>query len=511
MKKLFVLAVFSVFLLLSCSALEEPVSSLDDGISKMQTLPVGSVVKTERVLSNTEPEYLSAVASIDSSMGTNFKIVEISEARVFDEGYTLGFNNSAIWLGSILDARSLAESKFDEIVFDRAPYTFSISLKGNGQQVMGTVNGTRSAYEQKLSDLLSPDITKAQAGTAEFSLEDIYSKDDLMFKIGYGVGLDTENIAAKISGLFDFSNKKIKSRILVKYTQVYYSSSIDKPSKPSRLFANGLQFSEFQSKIDGNVSPVYISSIKYGRMGYLSIESEENETTVKTAINNSLKIFAFSAGGELTAEVTNVFKNSKMRVVMIGGDVDTMSNISSGLDGFNRWVQNGSTKNNISAGMPIAFELSYLKNNRTAEVYKMNKQYAVVWYDAKAETNTNGNNNTNISDNIICDVRIDVNYTVTFPTVYDSVTISKSITYIDSEGNESCTNPIVINKNDNNGIIIFKYEINGEDMAVGGASWERIPWKKSGQYIVYTGEIINNPYKYISHPVGENGVLSISW
>lgn len=118
--------------------------------------------------------------------------------------------------------------------------------------------------------------------------------------------------------------------------------------------------------------PVYVSSIAYGRLAYLTIESEEtwdkikNDLSVAAAIKTGTDI-----KGDFSTAVNNIKKAGQMNITIIGS-----TNVVTNLEGFIEELAKGrfSKKN---PGQIVAYKLRFVDDNSIANtVY--NDEYTVT-------------------------------------------------------------------------------------------------------------------------------------
>lgn len=285
-------------------------------------------------------------------------------------------DDTYFWLGEIVDAAALPGGNVNEIVFDRAPFRFSVSLAGVTNT--NTCDGTQSGYVGALGTLISQDLVRKQPGSISFEKDYLYSSSDIGFNLGFGAGYSGWGVSASINASYNWNSSTAKTRVLVKFTQVLYRTDMDKPADPDRLFASSVTFDDIKNKISGNVCPVYVGSVEYGRMGYLCIESDYAEQDVRTALDAYVGGWGFNAHASLSQTSSNVMEHSTMTAIMRGTDV-TGGQYINGLNGFIDWISSLTNQNDITVGVPVAFHLYYLKNNGDAIVYRQGDELAAIY------------------------------------------------------------------------------------------------------------------------------------
>lgn len=112
----------------------------------------------------------------------------------------------------------------------------------------------------------------------------------------------------------------------------------------------------------GGVEPVYVSSISYGRMGVLSIETNELTETARTILNESFSKLFVNGESTLTQEERNFLDGADFNLYLIGGNGVTAVQSFQGYQSFVNHVAKG-TFSKSQPGVPIFCSYSYLNDN----------------------------------------------------------------------------------------------------------------------------------------------------
>ena len=156
------------------------------------------------------------------------------EARNVKDILDLGINESLIWPGQLIYGNGVSSFFYDDIQVPRGPVTISLNLEGT----QGNDNLAKTISDPKLSTLRNgiADILK-NVGTvpavANFSKEFVYSKEQLNLALSANASIGSVDIASK----FEFSSQTVKTRMIAKYQQVYFSVDIDRPTNPASTAA----------------------------------------------------------------------------------------------------------------------------------------------------------------------------------------------------------------------------------------------------------------------------------
>ena len=113
--------------------------------------------------------------------------------------------------------------------------------------------------------------------------------------------------------------------------------------------------------------PVYISSVKYGRMVMFAIESKSTAEEVKAAFQLAISSPVHDARLRANATYKKVNSNSKITATVIGGSGSKAANIISGLSGVVAYIKEGGDYSKASPGAPLAYTMRSLYNNEVVK------------------------------------------------------------------------------------------------------------------------------------------------
>jgi hypothetical protein len=270
-------------------------------------------------------------------------------------------------VGTLWHGGSIADGSYRQLIAKRKPMVISIDLPFVSQAA-DTVKDPNSiaSVRQSVNRLLqgASNATPAQISS---NMESIYSLEQAAMKSHISASGWGSNLKAS----FDFSNTSIKSRLLVKFIQKYYTINADLPPNGVCDFFEVLPN---LSQID--VPPVYTSSVTYGRIAYLFIESTSFEHELKWAVEATVKAYGVTVNGGVSQEQKNVINNAKINAFVLGGNGRAGAEAVTGFEGFKNYISQGGNFSKDSPGAPISYVLSYLDNNKVANV-KLSSTYVV--------------------------------------------------------------------------------------------------------------------------------------
>ena len=270
--------------------------------------------------------------------------------------------------GGLLKIESISDGSYIPLVGDRTPATFSISLTGiNGSPKFTVEDFSLSNLRSAVNDLLNQEITGNTPAYISFEIQEIFSSEQLKVAVGGGY----KSPGVKVSGNFNWGNNAVKSRFLVKFTQVYYTIDMDIPEKPSDLFHVVPDHISF-----GSYSPGYVSSVKYGRMALFTVESSEESSEMSSALQASFNGFVASGNIDISHGQQSVLNSSSIKAFIVGGDATEAVNAVGGVDGLMQYLTQGGNFSSQSKAAPLSYTMRFLKDNSIARVV-LSSEYTI--------------------------------------------------------------------------------------------------------------------------------------
>ncbi|HVI48588.1 MAG TPA: thiol-activated cytolysin family protein [Chitinophaga sp.] len=296
------------------------------------------------------------------------------------------FQNTAmdrlIFAGALLQGNSLADLDLKPIADYQGkvkPITVSVSL--SARRVSGTINNpSLSATRTFISDILSQNNIGTQTAGYSFSMERFTAYDEL--KLAFGSNVKTGALFFKKESTSTETRTKIAKRsgLYVKFVQKNFTLDLDLPDK-GNLMQDTVNLQGLSKYF-----PVYVSSITYGRMGILAIESDSSYEATYEAYNTAFKALFVSGTNTLTTEQKRIIDQADMRIYLVGTDGDGSVQTIRGLNEFLALATKGRTFSASAPGIPIYCSLSYLSDNSIVKTrfkvdISLDPVYARIEYD----------------------------------------------------------------------------------------------------------------------------------
>lgn len=240
------------------------------------------------------------VSLLDGAVFTVNNSRYYEQAKEYENQLLFTENDEVFYPGALLKSKTVVDGSYSAIFAPRKPYTISTSLTGDKTSIM-VENASLSAARNAISELLNKNFNAPPANITYNSYE---VHDEQHLKLALGASYT--GAINSVKGNVNFKYETEKTRYIVKIEQVFYTIDVDAPQKPSDFFKEDF---DFQKEL-GSEKPIYISSIKYGRVLLLGIESSLTKTEVEAKINASF------LSGKVSAEAETAFNDLKKALLL---------------------------------------------------------------------------------------------------------------------------------------------------------------------------------------------------
>lgn len=350
----FIMAIASLVIITGCEKDEFNEASLNEYLKSMP--PISSEMPAEK-----DAEIVGTKDSTGSEYYYHYDYYEA--AAGYDEQIVLNPQTDVIYPGALIKGESILDGTYTMIPAKRKPVTISTSLTGSGNVSVTVDDPKLSTVREAINDLMQQeyDVPPANMG---FTVEQAYSAQqlDLSLHASYKTGV------VNVSGGFDFSKKEVKTRLIARFIQNYYTLDMDLPDNPSDLFAEDVDRSLIGTKM-----PMYVSSVTFGRLALFTIESSLEETEVKVCLDGSYA----AVSGSASAAFDKLIANSTMKVYILGGSGETAGTSINGFSDFKNYIISGGNYSKESPGAPVSYKLRYISDNSIAKIV-FSARYPIV-------------------------------------------------------------------------------------------------------------------------------------
>lgn len=200
-----------------------------------------------------------------------------------------------------------------------------------------------------------------------FESHEITTKESMKqaLKIHASVAL-TSGIAKADFGYEQSKNSNSEEKyIMVAFRQVLYNAAID--PKHYTQWING----NISVKDLGEYEPLYISSVEYGRTGYILVQTKQSASETSQMIQASISVATgYVKGGadmEYSKKLQKLFSENKVKIKIYGGPVELGNKVTS-YEGFIKFVQMPTAETLTKTSVPVSYKVRRLKDNTLVDV-----------------------------------------------------------------------------------------------------------------------------------------------
>lgn len=284
-------------------------------------------------------------------------------------------NASVLWPGNLIQGNSIASGTLNPIPITgekRKPVDVFISIvTGTGGEYSATVEEpTGSRVFEAMNGIVGQHYGSTP-GQTSLEISRVYSMNHVMFNLNAGYSVPSSEISAALN----LNWEDQRERVMVKFSQQYFSMAYDTPHDAESLFQNDVQAGDLAPFTDKNNPLCYVDSVTYGRLFLFIYESADTSFDLEANINVAFNGLS-QANVEARAAYNEVVQNSSVKVYALGGNVQEALSVATDFGSLRDYLLNGAVLSEDSPGAPISYTMRYLKN---ASLVRMNNtlEYSV--------------------------------------------------------------------------------------------------------------------------------------
>lgn len=285
------------------------------------------------------------------------------------------FNTNAdvIYPGNILQGKTLQFATPSPIVVKRAGGTISYNLNnGNLSSSFEIEEVKKSSIQDAMNNIIanSGDVVPANI---DLEIIQIESESQLALELGF----DVETLVTKTSGNLSFSQDKAYNRTLVKLYQEYYTMTFDLPTSLDQIFDAGVTPEDLSIYVQADNPATFISSVTYGRVFYMLIESTSSRTEMQSKLDLAYDGVAAQVEGSIEASYMQELNDLKIKVMAYGGDAAGSISLA-GEKSISDIADRIAQSTDIRAGLPISYVVRSVKRPDQIVGVKLATEYDIV-------------------------------------------------------------------------------------------------------------------------------------
>ena len=290
------------------------------------------------------------------------------------------FNTNAevIYPGNLLQWKSLSEGTPAPIVVKRAGGTISYNLnEGIGSF---TVEEVKKSTIQSAMNSIIANSSGVVPANFKLEIEEVQSQEELAASLG----ISFQNFTTSIGNNMTFSREKSYNRFLVKLTQQYYTMSFDLPTSLEDIFHPVVTAEQLATYIQQDNPGTFISSVTYGRVFHMLVESTASRQDMRASLQASYKSIAGKIEGEIDINSFKSLENVKIKVIAYGGDAEGTFQIL-GESTVENIADKIAKSTDIKAGLPLSYVVRSLEDPSQIVQTNLATEYTIKNCELKGE------------------------------------------------------------------------------------------------------------------------------
>lgn len=343
---------------------------LDEELNEIPTLQLNDYGNGFTYSSKTPLTEAEIVASdLDTVSEEDYEVSyeRVTATTSYQDLMSFGMNNDIYYPGALIDFTDM-----NPIQANRNPIDISISLETATNTGSGSISVTvddpkLSTIREGIRTLVSGNITQDTNMPARitYELREINSIEELSLNAGFAIQKGI--FAGSISG--GYNDEKKNTNLLLVIKQIYYTIDVDLPNDKLDFFNETNESLNNMFK-DGTI-PTYVSSVAYGRVAMILIQSNFSKQEIEAEINASFGLMSINPGSSKNKKLSNELEISLQRIssdtdttikaFIYGGDSNNLNN------GFITSIEDISLENIFgsydalgSVGLPISYTFRHI-------------------------------------------------------------------------------------------------------------------------------------------------------
>ena len=287
-------------------------------------------------------------------------------------------NADVIYPGSLLQGKTLSNATPSPIVVKRAGGTISYNLNnGNLQSSFSVDEVKKSSIQNGMNTIIA---NAGEVVPANFKLDIIQIESESQMALE--LGIDVQTWTTKVSADMSFSTEKKFNRTLIKLNQSYYTMSFDLPTSLGEIFDESVTPQQLNTYVQPDNPATFISSVTYGRIFYMLIESTSSRQEMNSKLNIAYGSFGNSASGELDVNAFQSLRDLKIKVIAYGGDAVGSFELT-GETTVEAIANKLAESTDIRAGLPLSYVVRSVERPDQIVGTKLATEYDIVECELK--------------------------------------------------------------------------------------------------------------------------------
>jgi Thiol-activated cytolysin len=264
--------------------------------------------------------------------GQNCTTTEYTLAKNADKLVIFDPDRDVLWPGALVQGKGYAKgigSLRELPIKKRAPLKLGISYFSNvNHDIVKEPSAT--SVNDSISRMIAGVINQHSdfGSKVSFTSTASYSAEQAMLELG----ISARYAGASMAATHKSQTSSTMSSVATYFIQNMFTIYVETPSTPADLFTNNLTIAELNEqadlgRLDPSNIPVYVSSISYGRILYVTTTAQASASDIMSAISASASSGAASASASLSDQQKKVLSSSQISITALGGPTDGVTDL----------------------------------------------------------------------------------------------------------------------------------------------------------------------------------------
>ncbi|MCK9581719.1 MAG: thiol-activated cytolysin family protein [Methanoregula sp.] len=308
----------------------------------------------------------------------------------FDIAVPNAFNDITYPGALLIASNELLDGKPQELAAEKSEINFTIDLPGSSD-ISFTAVPTYKNVQIGINELLAKWFEK-QGGqwsipaNFQYSSSLVYDEHELSLKFG----CDVTYMKQKLDINFSRTSTEKKSLYIVRFKQIFYTLSSERPAKPANIFSEATTWEDLQRVgVSNEHPPLFVKNVQYGRQIFLKFESNLSTTELETVVKGTFSQGGVDVNGSASIKNKEKLEQINVSIVALGGSPtiykDLKMNSVEDAKTINKIIWENTILSKTNPAAPLNYYTVYLKDGVSAGVHGKTEYIA-----EKTERFTNG-------------------------------------------------------------------------------------------------------------------------
>ena len=296
-------------------------------------------------------------------------------SKVPDEYPTFDPNAGIIWPGNLLQGASLKDATPRVINVARGPGKIVMDLNSGQQFASREVNISDFGNTKDAENFLVESAYDGGEGNFAANFSMTVSQVQSMEELALNMDANVKSLSSSFKTRIGFQRTDQKTRFLVSLKQSFYTMVFQTPTQIEDFFGAEVSPSDLDPYTGPGNPAAFISSVTYGRLFTLLIESSSSRSEMEAAISAEFKGGVYKGGGSANVKKINELNEINIKVFALGGDGEKTLGASYG--NMEEVIDALAKAGDIRTGKPLSFVVRSVQTGQIVKVSAATK-YDVV-------------------------------------------------------------------------------------------------------------------------------------